>query len=171
MEYIEIGQIVNTNGLKGVVKVNPFTDDISKFEDLKYVYIQLKNELKKVKIEQVRYNKNQVLLKLEGIDSIEKAEKYRNFYLKTEKESQEDLGEDTYYIVDLIGLDVYSDKNEYLGKIEDVFPTGSNDVYVVKDNLGKQILIPAIADVVKEVDLKNKKMIINLIPGLIKEEE
>lgn len=167
MEYIEIGQIVNTNGLKGVVKVNPFTDDISKFEDLKYVYIQLKNELKKVKIEQVRYNKNQVLLKLEGIDSIEKAEKYRNFYLKAEKESQEDLGEDTYYIVDLIGLDVYSDKNEYLGKIEDVFPTGSNDVYVVKDNLGKQILIPAIADVVKEVDLKNKKMIINLIPGLI----
>ena len=128
MEYIEIGQIVNTNGLKGVVKVNPFTDDISKFEDLKYVYIQLKNELKKVKIEQVRYNKNQVLLKLEGIDSIEEAEKYRNFYLKTEKESQEDLGEDTYYIVDLIGLDVYSDKNEYLGKIEDVFPTGSNDV-------------------------------------------
>lgn len=167
MEYIEIGQIVNTNGLKGVVKVNPFTDDIGKFEDLKYVYIQLKNELKKVKIEQVRYNKNQVLLKLEGIDSIEEAEKYRNFYLKTEKESQEDLGEDTYYIVDLIGLDVYSDKNEYLGKIEDVFPTGSNDVYVVKDNLGKQILIPAIADVVKEVDLKNKKMIINLIPGLI----
>lgn len=167
MEYIEIGQIVNTNGLKGVVKVNPFTDDISKFEDLKYVYIQLKRELKKVKIEQVRYNKNQVLLKLEGIDSIEEAEKYRNFYLKTEKESQEDLGEDTYYIVDLIGLDVYSDKNEYLGKIEDVFPTGSNDVYVVKDNLGKQILIPAIADVVKEVDLKNKKMTINLIPGLI----
>lgn len=167
MEYIEIGQIVNTNGLKGVVKVNPFTDDISKFEELKYVYIQLKRELKKVKIEQVRYNKNQVLLKLEGIDSIEEAEKYRNFYLKTEKESQEDLGEDTYYIVDLIGLDVYSDKNEYLGKIEDVFPTGSNDVYVVKDNLGKQILIPAIADVVKEVDLKNKKMIINLIPGLI----
>ena len=167
MEYIEIGQIVNTNGLKGVVKVNPFTDDISKFEDLKYVYIQLKNELKKVKIVQVRYNKNQVLLKLEGIDSIEEAEKYRNFYLKTEKESQEDLGEDTYYIVDLIGLDVYSDKNEYLGKIEDVFPTGSNDVYVVKDNLGKQILIPAIADVVKEVDLKNKKMIINLIPGLV----
>ena len=167
MEYIEIGQIVNTNGLKGVVKVNPFTDDISKFEELKYVYIQLKNELKKVKIEQVRYNKNQVLLKLEGIDSIEEAEKYRNFYLKTEKESQEDLGEDTYYIVDLIGLDVYTDKNEYLGKIEDVFPTGSNDVYVVKDNLGKQILIPTIADVVKEVDLKNKKMIINLIPGLI----
>ena len=167
MEYIEIGQIVNTNGLKGVVKVNPFTDDISKFEDLKYVYIQLKNELKKVKIEQVRYNKNQVLLKLEGIDSIEEAEKYRNFYLKTEKESQEDLGEDTYYIVDLIGLDVYSDKNEYLGKIEDVFPTGSNDVYVVKDNLGKQILIPAIADVVKKVDLKNKRMTISIIPGLI----
>ena len=137
MEYIEIGQIVNTNGLKGVVKVNPFTDDISKFEELKYIYIQLKSELKKVKIEQVRYNKNQVLLKLEGIDSIEEAEKYRNFYLKIEKKSQEELGEDTYYIVDLIGINVYSENDEYLGTIEDVFPTGSNDVYVVKDNLGK----------------------------------
>ena len=120
MEYIEIGQIVNTNGLKGVVKVNPFTDDISKFEELKYIYIQLKSELKKVKIEQVRYNKNQVLLKLEGIDSIEEAEKYRNFYLKIEKKSQEELGEDTYYIVDLIGINVYSENDEYLGTIEAV---------------------------------------------------
>ena len=167
MEYIEIGQIVNTNGLKGVVKVNPFTDDISKFEELKYIYIQLKSELKKVKIEQVRYNKNQVLLKLEGIDSIEEAEKYRNFYLKIEKKSQEELGEDTYYIVDLIGINVYSENDEYLGTIEDVFPTGSNDVYVVKDNLGKQILVPAISEVVKEVELKNKKMVIKIIPGLI----
>ena len=167
MEYIEIGQIVNTNGLKGVVKVNPFTDDISKFEELKYIYIQLKSELKKVKIEQVRYNKNQVLLKIEGIDSIEEAEKYRNFYLKIEKKSQEELGEDTYYIVDLIGINVYSENDEYLGTIEDVFPTGSNDVYVVKDNLGKQILVPAIAEVVKEVELKNKKMVIKIIPGLI----
>lgn len=167
MEYIEIGQIVNTNGLKGVVKVNPFTDDISKFEELKYIYIQLKSELKKVKIEQVRYNKNQVLLKLEGIDSIEEAEKYRNFYLKIEKKSQEELGEDTYYIVDLIGINVYSENDEYLGTIEDVFPTGSNDVYVVKDNLGKQILVPAIAEVVKKVELKNKKMVIKIIPGLI----
>ena len=161
MEYIEIGQIVNTNG------VNPFTDDISKFEELKYIYIQLKSELKKVKIEQVRYNKNQVLLKLEGIDSIEEAEKYRNFYLKIEKKCQEELGEDTYYIVDLIGINVYSENDEYLGTIEDVFPTGSNDVYVVKDNLGKQILVPAIAEVVKEVELKNKKMVIKIIPGLI----
>ena len=158
MEYIEIGQIVNTNGLKGVVKVNPFTDDISKFEELKYIYIQLKSELKKVKIEQVRYNKNQVL---------EEAEKYRNFYLKIEKKCQEELGEDTYYIVDLIGINVYSENDEYLGTIEDVFPTGSNDVYVVKDNLGKQILVPAIAEVVKEVELKNKKMVIKIIPGLI----
>ena len=167
MEYIEIGQIVNTNGLKGVVKVNPFTDDISKFEELKYIYIQLKSELKKVKIEQVRYNKNQVLLKLEGIDSIEEAEKYRNFYLKIEKKSQEELGEDTYYIVDLIGINVYSENDEYLGTIEDVFPTGSNDVYVVKDNLGKQILVPAIAEVGNEGELKNKKMVIKIIPGLI----
>ena len=99
--------------------------------------------------------------------TIEEAEKYRNFYLKIEKKSQEELGEDTYYIVDLIGINVYSENDEYLGTIEDVFPTGSNDVYVVKDNLGKQILVPAIAEVVKEVELKNKKMVIKIIPGLI----
>lgn len=87
--------------------------------------------------------------------------------MKIEKKSQEELGEDTYYIVDLIGINVYSENDEYLGTIEDVFPTGSNDVYVVKDNLGKQILVPAIAEVVKEVELKNKKMVIKIIPGLI----
>ena len=74
-EYFEIGQIVNTTGLKGVIKVKPFTDDITRFEDLKTIYISMKNELKEFVIEQVRYNKNMVLLKLKGIDSIEEAEK------------------------------------------------------------------------------------------------
>ena len=166
-EFLEIGQIVNTFGIKGMVKIKPFTDDINRFDDLEKIYIEKNNTKKEYEIEEVKYHKGMVLMKLKGVNTPEEAELLRNYYLKVKREDEPELEEGTYYIVDLIGLDVYSDKNEYLGKIEDVFPTGSNDVYVVKDNLGKQILIPAIADVVKEVDLKNKKMTINLIPGLI----
>ena len=77
-----------------------------------------------------------------------------------------DLPEDTYFIVDLIGMEVYTDEDILLGKLVDVFPTGSNDVYVVKDELGKQTLLPAIGDVIKNVDVPNKKMIVHLIEGL-----
>lgn len=166
-EYLEIGQIVNTNGLKGMVKVNPFTDDMTRFEELEDLYIQYKGNLKKVKIEQVRYQKNQVLLKLEGINSIEEAENYRNCYLKIHRKDARNLEEDMYFIADLIGLEVYTNQNELLGKLDDVFSTGSNDVYVVKDQNGKQILLPAIKEVIKQIDLKNKKITVELINGLL----
>lgn len=166
-EYLEIGQIVNTNGLKGMVKVNPFTDDMMRFEELEDLYIQYKGNLKKVKIEQVRYQKNQVLLKLEGINSIEEAENYRNCYLKIHRKDARDLEKDMYFIADLIGLEVYTNQNELLGKLDDVFSTGSNDVYVVKDQNGKQILLPAIKEVIKQIDLKNKKITVELINGLL----
>ncbi|HIU51471.1 MAG TPA: 16S rRNA processing protein RimM [Candidatus Merdicola faecigallinarum] len=166
-EYLEIGQIVNTNGLKGMVKVNPFTDDMMRFEELEDLYIQYKGNLKKVKIEQVRYQKNQVLLKLEGINSIEEAENYRNCYLKIHRKDARNLEEDMYFIADLIGLEVYTNQNELLGKLDDVFSTGSNDVYVVKDQNGKQILLPAIKEVIKQIDLKNKKITVELINGLL----
>lgn len=166
-EYFEIGQIVNTSGLKGVIKVKPFTDDITKFNNLKTIYISIKKELKEFKIEQVRFNKNMVFLKLEGIDTIEEAESYRNLYLKIKRDKNEKLEENSYYIVDIIGSKVYTDCREELGEIVDVFSTKSNDVYVVKDNLGKQILLPAIKDVIKNVDIQNKKIIVHLLEGLI----
>lgn len=166
-EYFEIGQIVNTSGLKGVIKVKPFTDDITKFNNLKTIYISIKKELKEFKIEQVRFNKNMVFLKLEGIDRVEEAESYRNLYLKIKRDKNEKLEEDSYYIVDIIGSKVYTDLQEELGEIVDVFSTKSNDVYVVKDSLGKQILLPAIKDVIKNVDIQNKKIIVHLLEGLI----
>lgn len=166
-EYFEIGQIVNTSGLKGVIKVKPFTDDITKFNNLKTIYISIKKELKEFKIEQVRFNKNMVFLKLEGIDRVEEAESYRNLYLKIKRDKNEKLEENSYYIVDIIGSKVYTDCGEELGEIVDVFSTKSNDVYVVKDNLGKQILLPAIKDVIKNVDIQDKKIIVHLLEGLI----
>jgi len=166
-EYFEIGQIVNTSGLKGEIKVKPFTDDITTFNNFKTIYVSIKKELKEFEIEKVRFSKNMVFLKLKGIDTIEEAENYRNLYLKRKRDKDEKLEEDTYYIVDLLGCKVYTDEQKELGSIVDVFSTGSNDVYVVKDELGKQILLPAIKDVIKNVDIKNKLITVHLMEGLI----
>lgn len=166
-EYLEVGQIVNTNGLKGLLKINPFTDDITRFERLKTILVEHKKELLEFEIESVRYQKKQALLKLKGIDTIEEAEKYREDYLKIKRNKEEKLPEDTYYIVDLIGLDIYTENGELLGKLDDIFSTGSNDVYVVKNSEGKQILLPAISDVIKNIDLEQKKIVVNLIEGLL----
>ena len=166
-EYFEIGQIVNTSGLKGEIKIKPFTDDITKFNDFKTIYVSVKKELKEFKIEKVRFSKNMVFLKLEGIDTIEEAENYRNLYIKRKRDKDEELEKDTYYIVDLIGCRVYTDDQKELGEVIDVFSTGSNDVYVVKDNLGKQVLLPAIKEVIKNVDIENRTIIVHLLEGLI----
>lgn len=166
-EYFEIGQIVNTSGLKGEIKIKPFTDDITKFNNFKTIYVSVKKELKEFKIEKVRFSKNMVFLKLKGIDTIEEAENYRNLYIKRKRDKEEKLEEDTYYIVDLIGCKVYADDQKELGEVVDVFSTGSNDVYVVKDELGKQVLLPAIKDVIKNVDIENRTIIVHLLEGLI----
>ena len=165
-EYFEIGQIVNTNGLKGFLKIKPFTDDIKEFETFKSIYIQRKFELIEFKIEKVAYVKNMVLLKLQGIDDINEAEKYRNLYIKVERKCLPDLPSNSYYIVDLIDCSVITEEGEILGTVDDVFSTGSNDVYVVKDELGKQILLPAIKEVIKKIDIPNKKITVKLMEGL-----
>ena len=166
-EYCEIGQIVNTSGLKGILKIKPFTDDIKKFSNLKTIYIKTKSGLTEFKIEQVRYVKNMVMLKLAGIDTVEEAEKYRNLYIKILRDQEEELEEGSYYVVDILGCKVNTDANQELGKIVDVFQTGSNDVYVVKDEQGKQILLPAIKQVIKNVDIKNKIITVHLLEGLV----
>ena len=166
-EYFEIGQIVNTSGLKGILKIKPFTDDIKKFSNLKTIYIKTKSGLTEFKIEQVRYVKNMVMLKLAGIDTVEEAEKYRNLYIKILRDQEEELEEGSYYVVDILGCKVNTDANQELGKIVDVFQTGSNDVYVVKDEQGKQILLPAIKHVIKNVDIKNKIITVHLLEGLV----
>lgn len=166
-KYFEIGQIVNTNGLKGVVKVKPFTDDIKEFETFENIYVQAKAELVEYKIESVRYAKNMVFLKLKGIDTIEEAESLRNFYIKVERDALPELEENTYYIVDLLECEVVTIDGENLGKMDDIFNTGSNDIYVVKNEEGKQILLPAIKEVIKDVDIPNKKITVKLMEGLI----
>ena len=165
--YLEIGQIVNTFGIKGMVKVKPFTDNIERFNNLEKIYIKNKSGQTEYKIQEVKYHKNMVLIKFEGIENPEQADLLRNSYLIVDRETEEPLEAGRYYIVDMIGLDVFTDDNEYLGKLEDIYNTGSNDIYVVKNELGKQVLLPAIEDVIKNIDMDNKKVIVHLIPGLV----
>ncbi len=166
-DFLEVGQIVNSYGIKGFFKVVPFTDDITRFDNLKYIYIEKNKKLEKKEIEEVKYHKNLVLLKIKGIDDINDTEQYKNCYLKIDRKDAVELPEDTYFITDLIGIEVYTKEGKLLGNIIDIFPTGSNDVYVVKDELGKQILLPAIGEVIKDVDIRGRKMIVELISGLI----
>lgn len=167
VEYLEIGQIVNTFGIAGMVKVKPFTDDITRFEKLKTVLVDKNGTFVEYEIEQVKYHKQMVMLKFKGIEDINQAEKLRNLYLKINRKDAVKLPKDSYFIVDLLGLEVYTVENELLGTVNDIFPTGSNDVYVVKDELGKQILIPALKTVIKNIDIENKKIIVELPEGLV----
>ena len=166
-KYFEVGQIVNTFGIKGFVKVKAFTDSLNRFEELKKVYVCKKDKLEEVEIEEVKYHKDMVLLKIKGIENMEDAEKLKGLYLKIDRKDAKKLPEGTYFIADLIGLEVYSDNNELLGKLEDIFNAGANDVYVVKNDLGKQLLLPGIPDVIKEIDLKHEKIIVHLLKGLV----
>ena len=165
-EYLEVGQIVNTHGLKGHLKVVPFTDDINRFKSLKTVFIDFKNELMEYKIQEVKFIKNLVRLKLEGLDNINDAEKFKGCYLKINRKDAKKLDENTYFIADLIVLDVYDLENHKIGILSDIFPTGSNDVYVVKQEDGKQVLLPAISKVIKEINIKQGKIVVDISQGV-----
>lgn len=160
---LEIGQIVNTHGLRGDLKVMPWCDDPEIFDELAYVII----DGEEYDIEKSRMQKNMVLLKLAGIDDINDAEKYRNKILTVPREELGELPEGTYYICDLLGCNVTTDQGRDLGEVKDIIKTGSNDVYVVEDASGKQVLIPVIDEVVLSVDVDEKKIVIKPLKGLI----
>jgi len=162
-QELEIGKIVNTHGLRGDVKVMYWCDSPELFHELAYVNI----DNKEFEIEKSRVHKNMVILKLKGIDDINVAEMYRNKVLTVPREELGELPEGTYYICDLLGCAVETASGRALGKICDIIKTGSNDVYVVENEDKKQVLIPVIDDVVKSVDIDEKKIIIEPLKGLI----
>lgn len=166
LEYLSIGQIINIHGFRGEVKVYPLTDSMSRFKRLKEVYIEENGEPVKYMVEGVKFLSNTVIMKLAGIDTEEAAEKLRNYYIKVDRKSAVKLPKDSYFICDLIDLEVYDGKGACLGRISDVLQTGSNDVYVVKAQ-DRDILVPALKEVVREIDLKNGKIVVELPEGLI----
>ena len=166
-EKLEVGQIVNTFGIKGFVKIYPYVDDISRFDDLKYVYVKNKKFENELQIEEVKYQKNMVLIKFKGIETVEQAEKLKNSIVEIDRKDAIPLEEGQYFIADLLGLDVFLDTGEKLGVLEDIYNTGSSDIYVVKNELGKQFLLPYIDEVIKEINLEKERITVHIIEGLI----
>ena len=162
---LEVGQIVNSYGIKGFLKVVPLVDNNNQFKEFKRLYVQEKNTYKELKIEEIKFSKNLVLVKAEGIDTIEIATKFKNLYLFAKREDIK-LEKGAHFIVDLIGLEVYTEGGKLLGKLKEVLQPGANDVYVVKNEKNEQILIPVIPDVIKNIDIENKKIIVKLLNGL-----
>ena len=169
-DLYQVGAITQTHGIKGEVKVFPLTDDISRFKNMKNLLLDAGKEgYISLEVENVRPQKNIVILKFKGIDNINDIEKYKGHGLFVTKENRVDLQEDEYFIADLIGVDVYLDTDENLlfGEITDVLQTGANDVYEITMTKGDTVLIPAIKDCIKSVDMVNNKMVIHLLDGLI----
>ena len=164
-DYFVIGKIVNTQGIKGEVRILPSTDDINRFKLLNEILVEKKSGFETYEIETVRFHKQFVLLKLKGIDTMTDAEKLKNLEIKIPSELALPCEEDEYYIRDLYGLNVFEENGENLGILEDIIFTGANDVYVVKKD-DSQILIPAIKKCILSVNISDKKMIVKLLEGL-----
>lgn len=162
--YLEIGKIVNTRGLKGEVKVVPWADYPEIFEEINFVYDKSKN---RYLIENVKYQKENVILKLEGIDSVECAQKLKNSILYVRKDTLPDLDSDTFFVADLIGLDVFDENDAFLGKISDVITAGGADVYIIKNDGAKDLLLPALKEVVNEINLEEGFVKVTVPDGLL----
>ena len=164
-ELVNIGRVVATQGNKGEVRVIPLTDFPDRFQSLKKIYlIQKGKEPLTIEIEKAWHHRGFVILKIKGYDSISQAEELKDSFTAISEEERIKLKRGEYYIDDLIGLEVESEQGERLGKVVDVIKNPGNDIYVVKN--GKELWIPATKEVVKKIDLKNKKMIIHMIEGL-----
>ena len=167
-EYIEVGQIVNTHGVRGEVKVYPTTDDVMRFKKLDKVILDLgRGETRELKIRQVKFFKNMVILKFDGVDTMNEVEGWRQKDLLITRDQAIPLEEDEFFITDLIGLNVVTDEGETLGTLTDVMETGANDVYCVKTPEGKELLLPAIRDCILDVDLGKEEMLVHVLRGLL----
>ena len=165
-DLLQVGVITSTHGIRGEVKVFPTTDDPNRFRKLKQVILDTGKEQLEMEIASVKFFKNQVIVKFKGIDDINDVEKYRKAGIYVTRENAIPLGENEYFIADLIGLRVISDDEEELGVIDDVPQTGANDVYIVKKEQTPDLLIPAIKDCIKNVNIEEGTMIVHLLPGL-----
>lgn len=153
-EFLSVGQIINTHGIKGEVKVYPLTDDIRRFRKLKTIYIDdIEREITWCKLQA-----DKVILKIEGIESPEEAYKYKNKYIKVKREEAVNLPKDRYFVTDIIGCKVVDENGKVFGDVAEVIFTGSNEVYWVKGE--NELLVPALKSVITKMDIENKAIII-----------
>lgn len=168
--FLPIGKIVGAHGVKGNVKVYSFVESLSLFEqESSILVVSAKGSEKIFKIKWIKPHGRVVLLSLEGIENRDLAETLIGSELFVKRDSLPKLVDGSYYWFDIIGLAVFTNDEKYIGRVESIIPTGSNDVYVVKDaqkDRDNEILIPAIESAVLEIDLEQKRMIVDLPEGL-----
>ncbi|MGI6049725.1 MAG: ribosome maturation factor RimM [Acetivibrionales bacterium] len=167
-EYLIVGTVINTHGVKGELKVNPITSDVSRFDYLTYVSIKRGSEFKEYRVLSRRYHKGFVLLLLKGIETMDEAEKLKGMDLYVARKHAIELEEDEFFMADIIGLEVYEGEKR-LGILTDILETGSNDVYIITDDNKKELLIPALKSVVKVIDIEERVMQVILPEGLTDE--
>ncbi|MDR7856357.1 ribosome maturation factor RimM [Tissierella sp.] len=166
MDYTIVGKIINTHGIKGEVKVFPLTNNINRFDFLKIAYIG--EEKIRVQIEKVKYHKNFVILKFNGFNDINEILSFKDNYIFVDEEGLVKLPENHFFIYDLVGSQVIDIESNIVGTIKDVIQGASNDVYVIKNIEGnKEYLIPAVKQFIIDVNIVDKKIIINPIEGMI----
>ncbi len=161
-QFLIVGRIIAPRGVKGEVKVEVMTDFPERFSPSEEIYI----EGCPVSIEGVRWHNGKMTIKLEHVDTIENAEKMRGRFLEIPLSRAHPLPQGDYYQFQVVGLEVWTSHGEFLGKIEGILPTGSNDVYVVHGHHG-ELLIPAIEDVVKMIDPDRGRVVVELIDGIV----
>lgn len=166
---LKVGKIVNTHSLKGEIKVISSTDfEEERFKKGSKLLITRGNQLiREVVVQSYRNHKNFLLVKFEGIDSVEEAEKLKNLQIKIDSDEVGELEENEFYFHQIIGCEVFDENDKNLGEIIDILTPGANDVWVIKGENGKEILIPYIEDVVKKIDIISKKVNIEVMEGLI----
>lgn len=165
-QFLQVGVISSTHGIRGEVKVFPTTDDPARFKKLKIVLLDTGKELTELEVQSVKFFKQFVILKFRGIDNINDIEIYKGKSLLVPREDAVELEENEYYIADLIGMEVVTDEGEF-GILRDVMETGANEVYIIDSKKHGEVLIPAIRDCILDVDVENRRMKIRLMDGLI----
>ncbi len=165
-DLLQVGVITSTHGIRGEVKVFPTTDDNSRFQQLQDCFIEYKDAFVPVKAKGCKFFKNMVILQFEGMDNINDVEQYKQCKLYVDREHAVPLEKDEYFVTDLIGLQVVSEDGKELGTLKEIIPTGANDVYVVVDDSGRELLLPAIKECILFVDMERKMMRVHLLKGL-----
>ena len=160
-QYLRVGVITNSHGIKGEVKVFPTTDDIKRFDYLEEAVIDTGKEYINVNVTGVKYFKNMVILKFKQYDNINDILKFKGLDLLVSRENAIPLGEDEHFIVDLIGCNVVDEEKNYIGELVDVMETGANGVYVIKTPEGREVLFPVIEQCVLNKDIENKTITIH----------
>ena len=164
MEYFKIGKITAPVGIKGEIRVYPYTDEITRFSAVKELTVEGAETVRTV--EKFRADKNMVVLKLSGIDDRNTSETYRNKFLLVDKEKFE-LEDDVFYADDLIGMEVYDEEGKLIGELTDILNKPTQDLYEISYGEEKKFVIPAVKEFILDVNIDENKMTVHLIDGLM----